>query len=55
MKVKALVTIIEADDSSLLRFLAIQKYQDIVKSTGNEAIALEVLLSSLDLSKEDIK
>ena len=48
-KFKAISNIMSATDSQLLKFLAIQKFEEITKSTGDVEIALEVLESSIAL------
>jgi len=48
-RIKSIIKIMKAKDSELLKFIAIQKYYEIVKSTGSEEIASNVLDSSMDL------
>ena len=49
---EAISLIMKAKDKDILKFLAVQKYYEMCKSTGNDNTALEVLKSSLELDGE---
>ena len=50
-KFNGIAQIMDAKDSQLLKFLAVQKFEEIYKSTGDYNIALDVLESSMALDE----